>query len=85
MVSIVSDGTCDPSWCGKVVVQARRCKHTAGVSAVHDLHGTVLDEGAAIEVLVTTSVYGTGSFEPAWEQAIGVPAWFNFESVGTFR
>jgi restriction system protein len=43
---------------GKVVVQAKRYKHTDGVSAVRDLYGTVLNEGAAKGILVTTSGYG---------------------------
>jgi restriction system protein len=48
---------------GKVVVQAKRYKHTVGVSAVRDLYGTVLNEGAAKGILVSTSGYGTSSFE----------------------
>jgi restriction system protein len=48
---------------GKVIVQAKRYKHTVGVSAVRDLYGTVLNEGAAKGILVTTSGYGTSSFE----------------------
>jgi restriction system protein len=48
---------------GKVIVQAKRYKHTVGVSAVRDLYGTVLNEGAAKGILVTTSGYGTSSFQ----------------------
>lgn len=48
---------------GKVIVQAKRYKHTVGVSAVRDLYGTVLNEGAAKGILVTTSGYGTASFQ----------------------
>lgn len=48
---------------GKVIVQAKRYKHTVGVSAVRDLYGTVLNEGAAKGILVTTSGYGKSSFE----------------------
>ncbi len=48
---------------GKVIVQAKRYKHTVGVSAVRDLYGTVLNEGAAKGILVTTSGYGTSSVE----------------------
>lgn len=47
---------------GKVIVQAKRYKHTVGVSAVRDLYGTVVNEGAAKGILVTTSGYGTASF-----------------------
>lgn len=46
---------------GKVIVQAKRYKHTVGVSAVRDLYGTILNEGASKGILVTTSGYGTAS------------------------
>jgi restriction system protein len=48
---------------GKVVIQAKRYKNPVGVSAVRDLYGTVLNEGAAKGILVTTSSYGRGSYE----------------------
>jgi len=48
---------------GKVIVQAKRYKHTVGVSAVRDLNGTVVNEGAAKGILVSTSGYGTASFQ----------------------
>jgi restriction system protein len=48
---------------GKVIVQAKRYRHTVGVSAVRDLYGTVLNEGAAKGILVTTSGYGSASFQ----------------------
>jgi len=48
---------------GKVVIQAKRYKHTVGVSAVRDLFGTVQNEGASKGILVTTSGYGKASFE----------------------
>jgi restriction system protein len=48
---------------GKVIVQAKRYKNTVGVSAVRDLYGTVMNEGAAKGILVTTSGYGKSSFE----------------------
>src|SRR5229473_83290 len=48
---------------GKVIVQDKRYKNTVGVSAVRDLYGTVLNEGAAKGILVTTSGYGTASFQ----------------------
>ena len=48
---------------GKVIVQAKRYKHTVGVSAVRDLYGTVVNEGAAKGILVSTSGYGTASFQ----------------------
>jgi len=48
---------------GKVIVQAKRYKNTVGVSAVRDLYGTVLNEGAAKGILVTTSGYGKSAFD----------------------
>jgi restriction system protein len=48
---------------GKVIVQAKRYKNTVGVSAVRDLYGTVLNEGASKGILVTTSGYGTASMQ----------------------
>jgi restriction system protein len=48
---------------GKVVIQAKRYKNTVGVSAVRDLFGTVVNEGASKGILVTTSGYGTASYD----------------------
>jgi len=47
---------------GKVVIQAKRYKHTVGVSATRDLYGTMLNEGASKGILVTTSGYGKASY-----------------------
>src|SRR5438046_6708889 len=52
-----------PIFGGKVVIKAKRYKHTVGVSAVRDLFGTVQNEGASKGILVTTSGYGKASFE----------------------
>jgi restriction system protein len=52
-----------PIFGGKVVIQAKRYKHTVGVSAVRDLFGTMQNEGASKGILVTTSGYGSASFE----------------------
>src|SRR5438552_12777562 len=52
-----------PIFGGKVVIQAKRYKHTVGVSAVRDLYGTTQNEGASKGILVTTSGYGKSSFE----------------------
>jgi restriction system protein len=52
-----------PIFGGKVVIQAKRYKHTVGVSAVRDLFGTLQNEGASKGILVTTSGYGKASFE----------------------
>lgn len=48
---------------GKVVIQAKRYKNTVGVSAVRDLFGTMLNEGANKGILVTTSSYGPDAYE----------------------
>lgn len=55
---------------GKVVIQAKRYKHTVGVSAVRDLYGTLQNEGASKGILVTTSGFGTASFEFAKEKPL---------------
>ncbi|MFG1289843.1 restriction endonuclease [Xanthobacter versatilis] len=47
---------------GKVVIQAKRYRHTVGVSAVRDLYGTMMNEGANKGILVTTSGYGPDAF-----------------------
>jgi restriction system protein len=52
-----------PIFGGKVVIQAKRYKHTVGVSAVRDLYGTTQNEGASKGILVTTSGYGRSSFD----------------------
>ena len=52
-----------PIFGGKVVIQAKRYKHTVGVSAVRDLFGSMQNEGASKGILVTTSGYGKASFE----------------------
>jgi restriction system protein len=53
----------DPIRGGKIVIQAKRYAHTVDVSAVRDLYGTVLNEGATKGVLVTTADYGGDSYE----------------------
>lgn len=52
----------DPIRGGKIVIQAKRYTNTVGVSAVRDLYGTVLNEGANKGILVTTSDYGSDSY-----------------------
>ena len=59
-----------PIFGGKVVIQAKRYKHTVGVSAVRDLFGTLQNEGASKGILVTTSGYGQASFEFAQNKPI---------------
>lgn len=48
---------------GKFVIQAKRYRGTVEVSAVRDLYGTVLNEGASKGILVTTSGYGPSAYE----------------------
>jgi len=52
----------DPIRGGKVVIQAKRYSNTVGVSAVRDLYGTVINEGANKGILITTSDYGSDSY-----------------------
>jgi restriction system protein len=52
-----------PVFGGKVVIQAKRYRHTVGVSAVRDLYGTMMNEGANKGILVTTSGYGPDAFD----------------------
>ncbi len=53
----------DPIRGGKIVIQAKRYTNTVGVSAVRDLYGTLLNEGATKGILVTTSDYGPDAYE----------------------
>lgn len=53
----------DPIRGGKIVVQAKRYTNTVGVSAVRDLYGTMMNEGAMKGILVTTSTYGPDAYE----------------------
>lgn len=53
----------DPIKGGKIVIQAKRYTNTVGVSAVRDLYGTVVNEGANRGILVTTSNYGPDAYK----------------------
>ncbi len=59
-----------PVFGGKVVIQAKRYKNTVPVSAVRDLYGTALNEGASKGILVTTSGFGKASFEFAKDKPL---------------
>ena len=48
---------------GKIVIQAKRYTNTVGVSAVRDLYGTVINEGANKGILITTADYGADAYE----------------------
>jgi restriction system protein len=60
----------DPIKGGKFVIQAKRYNNIVGVSAVRDLYGTVLNEGAVKGILVTTSSYGKDSIEFAKDKPL---------------
>ncbi len=48
----------DPIRGGKFVIQAKRYNNVVPVSACRDLYGTMINEGAAKGILVTTSYFG---------------------------
>ncbi len=48
----------DPILGGKIIIQAKRYTNVVGVSAVRDLYGTLINEGASKGILITTSDYG---------------------------
>lgn len=52
----------DPIRGGKIVIQAKRYTNVVGVSAVRDLYGTVMNEGATKGILVTTASYGPDAY-----------------------
>lgn len=52
----------DPIRGGKIVIQAKRYTNVVGVSAVRDLYGTVMNEGAIKGILVTTSNFGSDAY-----------------------
>jgi len=57
---------------GKYVLQAKRYTRTVDVSAVRDLYGTVLNEGANRGILITTSSYGPDAYEFAKDKPISL-------------
>jgi restriction system protein len=52
----------DPIRGGKIVIQAKRYTKTVGVSAVRDLYGAVMNEGAIKGILVSTATYGPDAY-----------------------
>jgi restriction system protein len=60
----------DPIRGGKFVIQAKRYNNVVSVSAVRDLYGTMVSEGASKGILVTTSYYGNDSREFAKNKPI---------------
>lgn len=53
----------DPIKGGKIIIQAKRYTATVSVSAVRDLYGTVMNEGANRGILVTTSDFGPDAYK----------------------
>jgi restriction system protein len=62
----------DPIRGGKIVIQAKRYANTVGVSAVRDLYGTVMNEGAIKGLLVTTADYGPDAYEFAKDKPLSL-------------
>jgi len=60
----------DPIRGGKIVIQSKRYTNVVGVSAVRDLYGTVMNEGATKGILVTTSYYGSDAYEFAKDKPL---------------
>ena len=60
----------DPIRGGKIVIQAKRYTNVVGVSAVRDLYGTVVNEGAIKGIRVTTANYGSDAYEFAKDKPI---------------
>lgn len=60
----------DPIRGGKYVIQAKRYTNVVGVSAVRDLYGTLINEGAVKGILITTANYGADSYEFAKDKPI---------------
>jgi len=53
----------DPIKGGKIVIQAKRYTNVVGVSAIRDLYGTVMNEGANKGIIVSTSNYGPDAYK----------------------
>ena len=60
----------DPVRGGKIIIQAKRYTNTVGVSAVRDLYGTVMNEGAMKGILVTTTDYGPDAYKFAQDKPL---------------
>jgi restriction system protein len=60
----------DPIRGGKMVIQAKRYTNTVGVSAVRDLYGTVVNEGAIKGILVSTADYGPDAYKFAKDKPL---------------
>lgn len=62
----------DPLRGGKYVLQAKRYTRTVDVSAVRDLYGTLLNEGANRGILITTASFGPDAYEFAKDKPLSL-------------
>lgn len=60
----------DPLRGGKIIIQAKRYTNIVDVSAVRDLYGAVINEGAVKGILVTTSHFGSESYSFAKDKPL---------------
>lgn len=60
----------DPISGGKIIIQAKRYTRTVGLSAVRDLYGTTMNEGASRGILVTTADYGPAAYKFAADKPL---------------
>lgn len=62
----------DPIKGGKIVIQSKRYTNVVGVSAVRDLYGTMINEGANKGILVTTSHFGSDAYNFAKDKPLSL-------------
>lgn len=62
----------DPIRGGKIVIQAKRYTNVVGVSAVRDLYGTVMNEGATKGILVSTADFGPDAYSFAKDKPLSL-------------
>ena len=62
----------DPVRGGKFVIQAKRYSKVVPVSAARDLYGTMINEGASKGILVTTSHFGSDTYNFAKDKPISL-------------
>ena len=60
----------DPLRGGKIIIQAKRYTNTVDVSAVRDLYGSLINEGAVKGILVTTSHFGPDAYSFAKDKPL---------------
>ncbi len=62
----------DPIRGGKIVIQAKRYTNTVNVSAIRDLYGTVVNEGAIKGILISTADFGPDSYNFAKDKPLSL-------------